>query len=56
MAEAPHPIESVDAHGCPVKQAEAPSPALFQNGVLTFQGVYGERMCATIFLQFLVFL
>lgn len=50
MAEAPHPIDSVDAHGCPVKEAEAPSPPLFQNGVLTFQGVYREKMCVTIFL------
>jgi len=56
MAEAPYPTESVDAHGCPIKEAEAPSPPLFQNGVLTFQGMYGERMCVTIISQLLVIL
>jgi len=56
MAEAPHSIESVDAHGCPVKEAEALSPPLFQNGVLTFQGVYREWMCVTNFSQLIVIL
>jgi len=56
MAEGSHQIESVDAHGCPVKEAEAPSPPLFQNGVLTFQGVYGERIYVTIFSQLIIIL
>jgi len=53
MAEGSHQIESVDAHGLPIKDAWAP---LFQNGALASQGVYGERTYVTIFSQLILIL